>query len=73
MTGGKPTLPRCTLARFQPETMDIEEVKRDGWQQHGILVINIDDPRLRWIEQQVLRQLGDRIYPANGGHRGVLR
>ncbi len=39
----------------------------------NFIVINIDDPRLRWIEQQVLRQLGDRIYPANGGHRGVLR
>jgi hypothetical protein len=39
-----------------------EQVKRDGWLEHGILVINEDDHRLTWPERQVVRRLGDRLF-----------
>jgi hypothetical protein len=39
-----------------------EEVKRDGWHELGILVVNEDDQRLTWPERQLIRQLGDRLF-----------
>lgn len=61
-TGNKPTEPRCTLERFIPTQMDVEEAKRDGWNQHRILVISADDPRINWMERQVIEQIGQRLY-----------
>ena len=39
-----------------------EEVKRDGWRELGILVVNEDDNRLSWPERQLVRQLGERLF-----------
>jgi hypothetical protein len=60
MTAPKP--PRCTLARFIPNEMDVEEIKHDGWNNHRILVVSADDPRIGWIERQVIEQIGDKLY-----------
>lgn len=58
----KPRPPTCTLGRFVPSHMDTESVKREGFNQHGILVVSVDDQRLSWIERQIIKQLGERIY-----------
>jgi acetolactate synthase small subunit len=42
--------------------MDVESVKREGFNQHGILVVAVEDQRLSWIERQIVKQLGERIY-----------
>lgn len=39
-----------------------EEVKREGWHEHGILVVSADDQRLTWPERELIRQLGGRLY-----------
>jgi hypothetical protein len=39
-----------------------EEVKREGWHELGVLVINEDDDRLSWPERQLVRQLGERLF-----------
>jgi hypothetical protein len=39
-----------------------EEVKREGWHELGVLVINEDDDRLSWPERQLIRQLGERLF-----------
>jgi hypothetical protein len=39
-----------------------EEVKREGWNEHGILVVSADDQRLTWPERELIRQLGGRLY-----------
>jgi hypothetical protein len=39
-----------------------EEVKREGWHELGILVVNEDDQRLSWPERQLIRQLGERLF-----------
>jgi hypothetical protein len=39
-----------------------EEVKGDGWHELGILVVNEDDQRLSWLERQLIRQLGERLF-----------
>ena len=58
----KPRAPSCTLARFVPAQMDVESVKKEGFNQHGILVVAVDDHRLSWMERQIIKQLGQRIY-----------
>lgn len=57
-----PQSPRCTLARFIPNQMDVEEVKPDGWNDHRILVVGADDTRINWMERQVIEQIGQRLY-----------
>ena len=39
-----------------------DEVKRDGWQDMGLLAVSLDDPRLTWPEQELVRQLGEKLY-----------
>ena len=66
-TGNKPRQPRSALGRLVPIAMDAEEIKRDGWRKHGILVVDISDPRIGWVERQVLQQTGEKIYGKNQG------
>lgn len=41
---------------------DPEQVKRDGWQEQGLLAVSADDHRLTWSERQLVRQLGEKLY-----------
>ncbi len=41
---------------------DPERVKCDGWQEHGLLAISVDDHRLTWPERELVRQLGEKLY-----------
>lgn len=64
-----PQPPRCALARLIAEPMDVDHVKRHGWQQDGILVVALDDPRLNMIEREFVRTTGEKLY----GHRSRRR
>jgi hypothetical protein len=44
------------------ERRSAEQVKRDGWLEHGILVVNEDDQSLSWPERQWICQLGERLF-----------
>ena len=57
---------RCPLGRLQPQTTDLELVKRIGWQQDHILVVKEDDERLDFVEKEIVRRIGERLY---GGKR----
>jgi len=39
-----------------------DEIKRDGWQEQGLLAVAIDDDRLTWPERELVRQLGEKLY-----------
>lgn len=67
MSGPQP--PRCALGRVIVNPMDTEEVKRDGFVQHGILVVAVDDPRLNWMEQKVVENLGRKLYGDRASNR----
>jgi hypothetical protein len=41
-------------------------VKRIGWQQDHILVVKEDDERLDFVEKEIVRRIGERLY---GGKR----
>jgi hypothetical protein len=53
---------RSPLGRQQPKRIDAEAEKRAGWRRHGILVIAEQDPRLTWPEQELIRQLGTKLF-----------
>lgn len=67
-TGNAPQPARCALGKLIPDTIDTEELKHDAWSQHNILVVATDDPRINWIERQILQTIGERIF--GRGRRG---
>ena len=57
---------RCPLGRLQPQAMDQDAVKERGWREQEILVVNASDERLDFIEREIVRRIGKRLY---GGPR----
>lgn len=41
---------------------DPEEVKRDGWRDQNVLAVSLEDPRLTWVERELVLQLGEKLY-----------
>jgi hypothetical protein len=64
------------LGRMQANPMDVEATKRQGWREQHILVISEDDKRLNFLERQLIRSIGERLYgqtptaSAKRGHHG---
>ena len=68
------------LGRMQATPMDVEATKRQGWRDQHILVISDEDERLDFLERQLIRSIGERLYgqghgqgqgqghPTGGGH-----
>ena len=57
--------------RFHPRGFggrrrDPDQVKRDGWREQGVLAVAVDDERLSWPEQALVRQLGEKLYGKRG-------
>ena len=50
------------LGRIQPQQIDTEQLKKDGWKENGILVVNVNDNRLNWPEKETIKQIGTKIY-----------
>lgn len=61
MSGGY----RCPLGALQPVPMDTERIKADAWENDGILVVRIEDPRLNWVEVQQLKLIGEKLFGTN--------
>jgi hypothetical protein len=47
---------------MQANPMDVEATKRQGWREQHILVISEDDRRLNFLERQLIRSIGERLY-----------
>jgi hypothetical protein len=60
---------RCPLGRLQPQVTDLDEVKRSGWREQQILVVNPEDERLDWAERELVKRIGERLYGRPGGRR----
>ena len=60
---------RSPLARLQPQTTDLEEIKQNGWREQHILVVADTDARLDFVEREFIRRIGNRLYgaPVKGG------
>jgi hypothetical protein len=61
---------------MQANPMDVEATKRQGWREQHILVISESDTRLNFLERQLIRNIGERLYgqshraPPNSPKRG---
>ena len=55
------------LGRMQPNPVDVEVTKRQGWREQHILVISHDDERLDFLERQLIRSIGERLYGQGHG------
>ena len=53
---------RCPLGRLQPDVTDLEGVKRRGWRDQHVLVVSEQDDRLDFIEREIVRRIGERLY-----------
>ena len=53
---------RCPLGRLQPDTTDLDAMKRNGWRDQHILVVNASDERLDFIEREIVQRIGERLY-----------
>lgn len=60
----------CPLGRLQPETTDLDAIKQRGWRDQHILVVDETDTRLDFIEREIVRRIGERLYGAGGSRRG---
>lgn len=45
-----------------PARVDYEAIKAYGFRDHGILVVDLNDPRIAWQDRELLKQIGDRLY-----------
>jgi hypothetical protein len=61
---------RCPLARLIPEPVDAEALKRDGWREQHILVVNEADTRLNNVERELVQRIGERLYGKEGRRHG---
>lgn len=52
---------RCPLDRFD-ERDDPEDIKRQGWREQHILVVAANDDRLDFVERELIRRIGERLY-----------
>ena len=57
---------RCPLGKLQPKASDLNAIKEAGWREQHILVVNETDDRLDFIEREIVRRIGERLY---GGKR----
>lgn len=60
------------LGDMLPEPVDLDAIKRRGWQDQHLLVVSDSDERLNPIERQVIRRIGERLFgrPAKGVRHG---
>jgi hypothetical protein len=46
--------------------IDCEGMKASGFRNAGILVVDINDHRLSWVDQEELKRIGAKIYGSKG-------
>lgn len=62
---------RFTPRGYGGDRRDADRVKRDGWQEQGMLAVSVDDQRLTWPERELVRQLGEKLYGKRSTGQGV--
>ena len=66
---GPPPL-QSPLGRKIPKPFEAEAIKRHGWRDQNILVIDANDPRLTWPEREIVKQLGEKLYGSKEARHG---
>lgn len=42
--------------------IDCESIKASGFKNAGILVVDLNDPRLSWVDREELKRVGSKLY-----------
>jgi hypothetical protein len=50
------------LGKVQPKPVNLDAIKKTGWQEQHILVVSDQDERLDFIEREWIRRIGNRLY-----------
>jgi hypothetical protein len=53
---------------LQPTVTDLDSVKQRGWRDQNILVVNAEDKRLDYLERELVRRIGERLYGQGDRH-----
>ena len=53
---------KCLPRGYGGERRSPDCVKRDGWCQQGLLAVSLEDQRLTWVERELIKQLGEKLY-----------
>lgn len=61
---------RCPLGTLSAPPPDLDEIKERGWREEHILVVSDRDERLDFVERELIRRIGNRLYGRAGGRRG---
>jgi hypothetical protein len=48
----------------------LDAIKERGWRDQHILVVNASDDRLDFIEREIVRRIGERLYGPGGTRHG---
>jgi hypothetical protein len=64
---------RFTPRGYGGHRRDSDQVKRDGWREQGVLAVSVNDTRLTWPEQELVRQLGEKLYGKRPDQNKVSR
>jgi hypothetical protein len=46
--------------------VDTEAIKRHAFNNQGIVVAKVDDPRLSWVDREELKRIGSKLYGETG-------
>lgn len=60
---------KSPLGKLIPEPVDSEQVKADGFWRHGILVIDMNNDPMDWVEREVFTQWARRRFPKKRGDK----
>ena len=53
---------RYTPKGYGGQRRDPERIRREGWHEHHMLAVSLDDHRLTWPERELVEQLGTKLY-----------
>lgn len=57
----RPGVP-SSLSKFSGDRRDPETIRRQGWQEMGLLAVNVNDGRLRPEDKAEVERLGELLY-----------
>lgn len=58
----QPTMHLRTNAPQPGRTINYESIKASAFHQDGIVVVNLHDPRLTWVDREEAKRIGTKLY-----------
>lgn len=46
--------------------VDYDAIKRHAFSDHGVLVVDVNDPRLSWVDREEVKRIGMKLHGPQG-------